>query len=214
MINKHWILIFIVGIIVTLITIFNRDITDINGKLNKSNVDKITNYLNIKYSNLEIGVDDITFEIEEVNAKTLEHDAAIFMSLINDLNIVRYTYNGEVYKYYYDDLNTLFDYKLRDKKLYEINNYYKGLKKEYTFIGTIKGIYHLYTRNPECSDNNYLGEDNDYKYYTTCYDTKELVVLDKKNNRYTIESLISRNTFTYNDLYFYNLQLDKERKDA
>lgn len=211
MIKKYWILIFIVGLIVALVTIFNRDINDLDGKLNKSNINKIIKYLDISYSSLEIGLDEITFEINEVDAKKLEHDASIFMSLINDLNIVRYNSKGQVYKYYFDDLNTLFDYKLRDKKLYEINNYYNGLKKDYTFISTIKGIYHLYSKNKDCGSNHYLGKDNDYKYNTICYDVNDLIIFDKKHNMYTINDLVSRKIFTYDDLYFYNLQLNKEK---
>jgi hypothetical protein len=210
---KHWIFVIIVFTVVFMVTFFNRDIMEIDGSLNKKNINEIIDYLKHDYTDINVDRDEVNLMVsfEENNiAKTLERDAAIMMRLINDINVVRYEYKDKIYKYYFDDMNTLFDYKLKEVPLVDIVNYYKYLKQDYVYIGNIKGIYSLYSKSSTCSENNYLTQDQLFKYYIICYKKDDLIVLDSKYNVYDLDYLLDRDLVTISDLMFYNLHMDKE----
>jgi hypothetical protein len=210
---KHWLFAIIVFLLVFIVTFFNRQIIDIDGVLNEKNVKEIIKYIDNDYNDIKINNDELNLKPKFTNdfmAKTFERDAAIFMRLIDNLNVVRFEYNGLIYKYYYDDLNTLFDYKIKEKALVDITNYYKYLKNDYVYIGNIKGIYSLYSKEKTCSDDNYLSSDSMFKYYIICYKKEDLVVMDSKFNTYDIDYLLDRKLVTLSDLMFYNLHMDKE----
>jgi hypothetical protein len=209
MLKRYLLLIFVIASIVFIVTILNKDINSLDGNLNKSNINYILNYLDAKYE-YTYDVNEINFDSTFIDPKTFEYNASVLFRLINDLNVVRYRVDGKVYKYYFDDLNTLFNYSLREKELFEIKMIYSNLRSDMYYLGNIKGIYRMYTKSEECSENNFLINEDNYKFNIECYKENDIVILDSKYNRFGLKDMLDRNVFTTSDLTFYNLHLQKE----
>ena len=212
MLKRYLILMFVVASIVFLITFFNDNIKNLDGELTSKNINTILEYLDSKYTDYTFDVNEINFEVDNSNPKDFEYHASIFLKLINDLNVIRFKVGSNVYKYYFDDINTIFHYKLKDTSLLDIKMQYKYLKEDMYYLGNIKGIHRVYVKENICDDDTFLVNKNKYNYYLDCYNKDDIVVFDSKYNRFTLNDLIERKVVNVEDLSFYNIFTSKEEE--
>lgn len=207
---KHLLLIIVLAIIIFLVTYFNNGISNIDGQLNKKNINDILSYLDYKYDSYEFDFNEIKFESKRKDPKMFEYHAAVFLKEIDNLEVVRFIYQDLVYKYYFDDINNLFHYDLKNTSLFAIKSEYSNLKNDLYYLGNLKGIYRVYTKDNKCTSNNFLINYLNNSYYLNCYKNSNIVVFDSKYNRFTLNNLIDRDIIKVDDLSFYNIHLIKE----
>ena len=145
--------------------------------------------------------------------KTMEEDAAILFSLVKDIEKVGYHFDEKDYHFNYDDINKIFDNKIKEYKLETIKGRYKEARFDSTYLGNINGIYDLFDESTLCSTE--LGaiyEDNNYKYLVSCSQIDYLYLIDNEDNKLLLKDAIKNNIITVSDLSNTILTVHKEKK--
>lgn len=145
--------------------------------------------------------------------KVMEEDASIIFNLVKDIKTITYRFNNESYSFYYDEINKIFDNKIKDYHLEAIKERYKDEKFNNAYLGNINGLYDLFDESTICSKElDSIYEDNNYKYLVSCSQIDYLYLIDNEDNRILLKDAINNNIITINDLSKTILAIHKEKK--
>lgn len=133
--------------------------------------------------------------------KIMEEDAAIIFNLVEDIKTITYRFNNENYSFYYDNLNNIFDNKIKEYSLKTIKERYNSEKFNYAYLGNINGLYDLFDESTLCSKElDVIYEDNKYRYLVSCSQIDYLYLIDKDNNKILLKEAIKNNIVKISDL--------------
>lgn len=200
--------------IIMFVTYSSKDIDSLDSKLNSNNVRSVFAYLKNKdyYESFTLNKNTLTIEISKNSdldlVKNIEHDSAILFNILDDLSLIVMK-DVRTYSFEFDHINTIFDYQLKEKRIFEIDRYYNHLLDHKYYLGNVNGIYNVYS-------DDYCGEDlytiytsDDYLYEMQC--NYEMVTLvDKFNNKYQLIDSINRGLINPDDLINDNFNVYKK----
>lgn len=189
---------------------------------NESKVSNMLKYLEVKdyissyvtdthaepYS-INIYLNDIDDNYQEM----LEKDAAVLLSLIDDVSRVVFSVNDHQYKYTIDTINDIFK-NIKKLKLSEIYVRYEDKKfEDYTYLGHINN-YDIFDTSEFCAlEHQLLFAIENTEYYLGCTELKQ-VLLYNKNKSINIKEALDQNLLTPNDILSSTLDIITEEVET
>lgn len=189
---------------------------------NKTKVSNILKYLEVKdyissyvidthvepYT-INIYIDNIDVNYQEM----FEKDAAILLSLIDDVNEVVFSLDNHPYKYSINTINDIFK-DVKKLELSKIYDRYEDKKFEkYTYLGHINN-YDIFDTSDFCElDHQLLFAIENSEYYLSCTSVNQ-ILLYSKNKVINIKEALDQNLLTPSDILYSTLDLIIEEADT
>lgn len=219
--NKLKIILMSISVVFAIVTIklnTNSNLEIFKGT-NLENYDRVDKVLKlIDYGKILQSVENlndsliINYDTEIFNYKTLEKNASILFYLLNDLKVITYKINNEIYSFDYDKIALIYN-NFDNINISDINNRYKSKYFSSIYLGNINGQIDLFDTSDICLENYIeLYQDKEFVYYITCSDIDDIIVV-ADNKEYKLHDALKLNIIQIDDLFDTNIKIKKDGLD-
>lgn len=187
-------------------------------KLNEKTIvekilEKIDQSKDLKEFSISDNILNVSYDLEYMKYEILEKNSSILFYLIEDLDELNFSLNGEKFSFNRDEIEKIYR-SFEDINIKFINNRYENVLFENTYLGNIDGVYDVFDVSELCLEKmEQIYQDDVFSYYISCSSLNDLILVSN-NKQYKLADALEQKMITIDDLFKTNIKISKVGLDS